>query len=156
MQDPGTGEVDTAFVYGFGKVLSRDDLRRTMALQLDPYTLAPLYPDSIAVAGLQARAGLDAGLWTEQEMAQVAVRSRRDAETNPYAQLAGSEDADTLLAQPYLADPLRRHDCAPITDGAAVSSCSHAEDRARELVRAPGLDHRNRATSIRPTWALAT
>ena len=55
-----TGEVDTALVYGFGKS-SAGNLRRTLALQLDPYTLAPLWPDAVAVAGLQARLGIDAG-----------------------------------------------------------------------------------------------
>ena len=54
-----------------------------MALQLDPYTVAPLWPDSVSVAGLQARLGIDAGTWDERAMAEVAVRSRRDAETNP-------------------------------------------------------------------------
>lgn len=130
-----TGEVDTALVYGFGKS-SAGNLRRTLALQLDPYTLAPLYPDSIAVAGLQARAGLDAGKWTERDMAEVAVRCRRDAETNPYAQLSGSKDADELLAEPYLAEPLRRSDCAPVTDGATVVVLA-ADERARDLVERP-------------------
>ena len=99
----------------------------------------------MAVAGLQARLGIDAGLWSERTMAEVAVRSRRDAETNPYAQLTGSKDVDELLAEPYFADPLRRHDCAPITDGAAVIVLA-AEDRARELVERPawitGIAHR--------------
>jgi acetyl-CoA acetyltransferase len=130
-----TGEVDTALVYGFGKS-SAGDLPRTLAMQLDPYTLAPLYPDSIAIAGLQARLGLDAGRWTEREMAEVAVRARRDAETNPNAQLTGSKDVDELLAEPYLAEPLRRHDCAPITDGAAVIVLA-AGDRAREFTPRP-------------------
>ncbi|MDT4894417.1 MAG: hypothetical protein QOE97_3452 [Pseudonocardiales bacterium] len=130
-----TGEVDTALVYGFGKS-SAGNLRRTLAFQLDPYTLAPLYPDSVAVAALQARVGIENGTWTEREMAEVAVRSRRDAETNPHAQLCGSKDADELLAEPYLADPLRRHDCAPITDGASVIVLA-AEERARELVERP-------------------
>jgi acetyl-CoA acetyltransferase len=139
-----TGEVDTALVYGFGKS-SAGNLRRTLALQLDPYTLAPLYPDSIAIAGLQARLGIDAGLWNEREMAEVAVRSRRDAETNSSAQLTGSKDVDELLAEPYLADPLRRHDCAPVTDGASVVVLA-ADDRARDLVERPawitGIAHR--------------
>lgn len=130
-----TGEVDTALVYGFGKS-SAGDLRRTLALQLDPYTLAPLWPDSVAVAGLQAQLGIDQGKWSEQEMAEVAVRCRRAAETNPYAQLTGSKDADALLAEPYFAQPLRRHDCAPITDGAAVIVLAE-EGRARDLVERP-------------------
>jgi acetyl-CoA acetyltransferase len=130
-----TGDVDTALVYGFGKS-SAGDLRRTLALQLDPYTVAPLWPDSVGVAGLQARLGIDQGKWSEQEMAEVAVRCRRSAETNPYAQVTGSKDADALLAEPYFAQPLRRHDCAPITDGAAVVVLA-ADDRARELVERP-------------------
>jgi acetyl-CoA acetyltransferase len=130
-----TGDVDTALVYGFGKS-SAGDLRRTLALQLDPYVLAPLWPDSLAVAGLQAQLGIDQGKWSEQAMAEVAVRSRRDAETNPNAQLAGSKDVDSLLAEPYVAQPLRRHDCAPITDGAAVIVLA-ADDRARALAERP-------------------
>ena len=130
-----TGEVDTALVYGFGKS-SAGDLRRTLALQLDPYTLAPLWPDSVGVAGLQAQLGIEQGKWTEQEMAEVAVRCRRAAETNPYAQVTGSKDADALLAEPYFAQPLRRHDCAPITDGAAVIVLA-ADGRAGELVDRP-------------------
>lgn len=139
-----TGEVDTALVYGFGKS-SAGELRRVLALQLDPYLLAPLWPDSVSIAGLQARLGLDAGLWTERQMAEVAARSRADATGNPQAQLAGHADVDELLAQPYLADPLRRHDCAPITDGAAAVVLA-AGDRARELCARPawitGIEHR--------------
>jgi acetyl-CoA acetyltransferase len=139
-----TGEVDTALVYGFGKS-SAGTIRRTLAMQLDPYTLAPLYPDAVAVAGLQARLGIDAGRWNERTMAEVAVRARRDAETNPFAQVTGSKDVDELLAQPYFADPLRKHDCAPVTDGAAVIVLA-ADDRARELAERPawitGIAHR--------------
>jgi acetyl-CoA acetyltransferase len=145
-----TGEVDTALVYGFGKS-SAGNLRRTLALQLDPYTVSPLWPDSLAIAGLQARLGLDAGVWSERAMAEVAVRSRRDAETNSAAQLTGSKDVDELLAEPYLADPLRRHDCAPITDGASVIVLA-ADDGARELVERPawisGIAHRIDSAAI--------
>jgi acetyl-CoA acetyltransferase len=139
-----TGEADVALAYGFGKS-SAGDLRRVLALQLDPYTVAPLWPDSVSVAALQARLGIEAGQWTEQEMAEVAVRSRAAAVSNPRAQLSGPVSAEDLLAQPYLADPLRAHDCAPVTDGAAVVIIA-AEDRARELCERPawitGFEHR--------------
>jgi acetyl-CoA acetyltransferase len=139
-----TGEVDTALVYGFGKS-SAGNLRRVMTMQLDPYTVAPLWPDSISVAGLQARAGLDQGRWSERDMAEVAARSRADGKTNPNAQLTGDFDPDELLADAYLADPLRKHDCAPITDGAAAIILA-AGDRARELAERPawitGIGHR--------------
>ncbi|WP_243788119.1 thiolase domain-containing protein [Saccharopolyspora gloriosae] len=139
-----TGEVDTALVYGFGKS-SAGDLRRTLAMQLDPYFVAPLWPDSVAVAGLQARLGLDSGLFSEQQMAQVAARSRADAQRNPNAQVSGEVQVSDLLERPYVADPLRAHDCAPITDGASAVLLASA-DRARELRARPawitGLEHR--------------
>jgi acetyl-CoA acetyltransferase len=139
-----TGEVDVALAYGFGKS-SAGDLRRVLALQLDPYTAAPLWPDSVSIAALQARLGIDAGRWSEREMAEVAVRSRASAAANPKAQLSGQVSADDLLAQPYLADPLRAHDCAPITDGAAVVIIA-AGDVAREHCERPawitGFEHR--------------
>jgi acetyl-CoA acetyltransferase len=139
-----TGEVDTALVYGFGKS-SAGDLRRVLALQLDPYLVAPLWPDSVSIAALQARLGIDAGLWSEKEMAEVAARCRTDAAANPNAQLRDPADAAALLDAPYLADPLRAHDCAPITDGAAAIVLA-AGHRAAELCERPawitGLEHR--------------
>ncbi|MBQ6640268.1 MAG: thiolase domain-containing protein [Saccharopolyspora sp.] len=139
-----TGEVDTALVYGFGKA-SAGDLRRTLAMQLDPYFVAPLWPDSVGVAGLQARLGLESGRFTERQMAEVAARSRADARKNPNAQLSGEVETAELLREPYLADPLRKHDCAPITDGASAIVLAGAR-RARDLCDRPawitGLEHR--------------
>ena len=119
-------------------------LRRILALQLDPYTLTPLWPDTVSLAALQARVGLDAGLWDEQAMAEVADRSRTDAEKNQYAVRKGGSSVEELLARPMYADPLRKHDCAPVTDGAAAIVLA-AGDRARDAVERPGLDHRDRA-----------
>jgi len=142
------GDIDTALVFGFGKS-SVGELPDVLTLQLDPYLVAPLWPDSISVAALQARAMLDAGLCTERDMAEVAVRNRRDAKSNPYAQLSGDFSVEQLLANPCISSPLRRHDCAPISDGASAVILA-AGDVARALCeksgRTPawirGLDHR--------------
>jgi acetyl-CoA acetyltransferase len=138
------GDADVALAYGFGKS-SAGDLRRVLALQLDPYLLAPLWPDSVSVAALQARLGIEAGLWSEAEMAGVAARNRAAAVANPWAQLSGEVSAGKLLGQPYVADPLRAHDCAPVSDGAAVVILASA-GRAGELCQRPawitGFEHR--------------
>jgi acetyl-CoA acetyltransferase len=139
-----TGEAEIALAYGFGKS-SGAELRRVLALQLDPYLLAPLWPDSVSVAALQARLGLEAGRWTEKDMAEVAARSRAAALANPRAQVSGEVTADDLLARPYVAEPLRAHDCAPVGDGAAAVIMASAE-RARDLCARPawitGFAHR--------------
>jgi acetyl-CoA acetyltransferase len=99
----------------------------------------------VAIAALQARLGIEAGIWSEKEMAEVAARSRAAAVANPQAQLSGEISAEELLDRPYIADPLRAHDCAPVGDGAAVVILASA-DRARELCARPawitGFEHR--------------
>ncbi len=138
------GKADVSLVYAYGKS-SPGDIRRVLTRQLDPYYTAPLWPDSVSMAALQARAGLDAGRFTEADMAEVAARSRRDAKANPFAQLSGDVEAATLLADEYFVAPLRKHDCPPITDGACAVVLA-AEDKARELSKRPawirGFDHR--------------
>ena len=139
-----TGEAEIALAYGFGKS-SGAELRRVLALQLDPYLLAPLWPDSVSVAALQARLGLEAGRWTEKDMAEVAARSRAAATANPHAQVSGEVAVSELLGRPYVAEPLRAHDCAPVGDGAAVVIIASGS-RARELTARPawisGFAHR--------------
>jgi acetyl-CoA acetyltransferase len=139
-----TGEAETALAYGFGKS-SGADLRRVLALQLDPYLAAPLWPDSVSLAAMQARLGLEAGLFSEKDMAEVASRSRAAAAANPRAQLREQASADELLARSYIAEPLRAHDCAPVGDGAAVVILASG-DRARQLCERPawitGFEHR--------------
>ena len=130
-----TGEVDTALVFGFGKS-SAGTLRRVLALQLDPYTLTPIWPDTVSIAALQARLGLEAGLWDEAAMAAVANRSLTDAEKNEYAIRKGGSSVEELLARPLYADPLRKHDCAPVTDGAAALVLA-AGDRANDACERP-------------------
>jgi acetyl-CoA acetyltransferase len=139
-----TGEVDTAIVYGFGKS-SAGILRRILALQLDPYTVQPLWPDTVSLAGIQAREGLEKGLWDEKAMAEVVARSMTDAAANEWAIRKGATSVEDVLAQDMYADPLRRWDCAPVSDGASGMVLA-AGDKAREVCDRPawitGFEHR--------------
>ncbi|WP_424215189.1 thiolase domain-containing protein [Streptomyces sp. BI20] len=140
-----TGEADTALVYSYGKA-SPGSVRDVLTRQLDPYYLAPLWPDSVALAALQARALIDAGHTDEAALAAIAARSRADATDNPHAQLTGTVDhGDHLVA------PLRTGDCPPIGDGAAAIILATGET-ARRLCARPawitGIDHRVEAHSL--------
>ena len=138
------GDIEIAVVTGSGRS-STGDPSLIYPMEMDPYYLAPLGADPLTFAALQARAVIAAGLADERTMAQVAVRSRRDAIGNPYAQVSGHGDVDALLATEYVRQPLRRHDLPPITDGAcAVVLATTA--RARQLRDRPAfiraVDHR--------------
>ncbi|MDJ1137141.1 thiolase domain-containing protein [Streptomyces iconiensis] len=145
-----TGEAETALVYSFGKS-SAGDLPEVLTRQLDPYYVAPLWPDSVSLAALQARALIDAGDTDERALAGIAARSRESARDNSHAQLRGSEPVDTLLRGDHLAQPLHTHDVAPVTDGAAAVVLA-AGDTARRLSDNPawirGMDHRIEAHSL--------
>ncbi len=98
-----TGDADTALVYSYGKS-SPGSLRDVLTRQLDPYYVAPLWPDSVALAALQAQALIDAHETDERELATIAARSRTT--DNPHAQLRGP-----VPQGDYLVRPLRTGDC---------------------------------------------
>ena len=145
-----TGEIDTALVYGFGKS-SPGDLHEIMSLQLDPYYLLPLWPSMVDMAALQASAYLEASGRSERDLAEVAARSQRDAQRNPYAVRKGDVSVDDVLAQPVTHHPLRDADIPPITDGTAAVVLA-AGDTARRLTKTPvwirGIEHRIEAHSL--------
>jgi acetyl-CoA acetyltransferase len=125
------GDVDVALVYAFGRS-TQGDLLDVLGAQLDPYTMAPLGVDARSLAALQARAMLDAGICTERDMAEIAARHR-------------GGDVDRLLDAPYVASPLRGHDCGPPADAVAAVVLV-AGERSRASCDHPafirGIDHR--------------
>jgi acetyl-CoA acetyltransferase len=137
-------DIETALVYSFGRS-SMSEIGRVLTLQLDPYYMAPLWPDPVALAALQAQALIDAGKYGEADFAAVAARSRRDGRNNPHAQVTGDHSAEELLGDDYVVSPLRRHTLPPVTDGATAIILA-AGERARELCERPawitGMDHR--------------
>lgn len=159
-----TGEVDTALVFGNGRSSSAD-LNRTLTLQLDPYVVAPLWPDDRSLAAIQARACLETGTVTAEQMAAVAARNHRNAMSNPVSLRSGDYTIEQLLAAEMIADPLRAHDCPAHADGVTAVVLA-AGDAARRLSSRPawirGIDHRsdiqnlgNRSMTSLPSAELA-
>ncbi|MEU3774178.1 thiolase domain-containing protein [Streptomyces sp. NPDC032472] len=140
-----TGEADTALVYAYGKS-SPGSVRDVLTRQLDPYYTAPLWPDSVALAALQAQALIDAGHADVPALAAVGARSRAAARANPHAQLRGA-----VPQGDYQVRPLRTGDCPPVGDGAAAVVLA-ADDTARRLCARPawitGIDHRIEAHGL--------
>ena len=137
------GHADSALIYGFGKS-SPGELPIVLSQQLDPYYLAPQWVDTISLAALQARLLLDQGLVTERDMAEVVARSRRNAMSNPHAQLRGDVSADDILAEDTYLSPLRRSDCCPVSDGASavvIATVEKARQWGLPYAVISGIDH---------------
>lgn len=137
-----TGAADTALVYAYG-TSSAGDVRDVLTRQLDPYYLAPLWPDPVALAALQARALIDAGETDERALAGIAARNHA---AGPRGTARGTRAADD-----YVVAPLRARDCPPIGDGAAAVVLA-AGDTARRIHDRPawirGIDHRVEAHAL--------
>lgn len=144
------GDIDTALVFAFGRC-SLGPVPDVMNIQNDPYYVQPLGLDSISAAALQAQAMLDAGKATERDFAEVAVRSRKSAMSNPNAHIKSPVELEEVLEEPYISSPLRKSLCSPRSDAAAAIVLA-AGDKARDLVDRPawirGIDHRTEPSSL--------
>lgn len=58
---------------------------------------------------------------TAGDLADVAVKAHGNASLNPLAHLRARVTREEVLAAPMVADPLRRHNCAPLSDGAVAA-----------------------------------
>ena len=138
------GDIDIAMAVGVGKN-SNSDPSTLFTVEFDPYYLTPLGTDTWSLAALQARALIDSGKATERDFAEVVVRNRANAKSNPFAQVKGDYSVDELLAADYVRNPLRRHDLPPTTDQAAAVILARGK-RAYDLCERPawitGIDHR--------------
>ncbi|MBI2702044.1 MAG: thiolase [Mycobacterium sp.] len=75
---------------------------------------------------------------TAEQLAQIAVDTRRWAELNPRAHLRDPITIDDVLASGFIAEPMHKLECCLVTDGAAAIVLTSAE-RARRLPRPPVL-----------------
>lgn len=73
---------------------------------------------------------------TAEQMAEVAVTIRQHALLNPNAHMTKSITVEDVLNSPMITSPLKRYDCALVSDGAAAAIVTSAE-RARDLKQKP-------------------
>ena len=162
------GEIDAALVYSFGRS-SLGDLSEILALQLDPYYLAPLWPDPVSLAALQARALIDAGKATEADFAAVAARSRQGrpgqsqgpgGQRHPGRAAAGGRVRGVAAAAPRAAADhrrRRRHRAGRRGQGprsGRTGRCGSPGSTTgwRPTPSGPATSPRRRRPPRRPTW----
>lgn len=88
-----------------------------------------------------------------EELAMIAAKNHRHGLANPYAHMRRDlsvEFCNTVSAKnPYVADPLRRTDCSPISDGAAAVVLRRGSGgTGRPYVRFRSVSHVNDALRL--------
>jgi len=72
------------------------------------------------LCALMARLYMEQTGLTREQLALVPVKAHKNGARNPKAHFRQPVTAQEVLSSPIVADPLRRHDCAPLSDGAAA------------------------------------
>ena len=83
----------------------------------DPIYERSLGMDMITASAMQANAYLHRTGLTSEDLALVSVKNHGNACKNPMAQLPMQIGVEDVLASEMIADPLRKLDCSPVSDG---------------------------------------
>jgi acetyl-CoA C-acetyltransferase len=73
---------------------------------------------------------------TEEQMAMVSVKNRRNGLNNPQGQFRECIDMNTAMSAKVVAKPLKLFDCCPLTDGASAVILA-SEEKAKQLTDRP-------------------
>jgi acetyl-CoA C-acetyltransferase len=110
------GAFDTILVYGYSKS-SDSSPQHYSGMMADPFYLRPLGVEALTAAALQAQCYFQKYGASEADAARVAVKNRRHALRNPFAQIKGEYTIAEVMHSPVVASPIKRLDAAPVTDG---------------------------------------
>ncbi|MBI3949460.1 MAG: thiolase family protein [Acidobacteria bacterium] len=86
----------------------------------DPVYQRQLGIDGIAASALQARCYMERYGVSEEDIALASVKNLTNAKGNPYAEVSGDFTVDDVMKSGYLAEPIKRLDASPVSDGACA------------------------------------
>jgi len=131
-----TGEFNTVVVEAHSKVSDVTTFTGIVNFALDPIFNRPLGGHPHYMAGLEMTRFLHETGNTREQCAQVVVKNRRNALSNPYAAHGAQLTVeDVLQSEPYF-QPLNRLDISPVADGGIVMVLA-SEKAAKKLTDKP-------------------
>lgn len=102
----------------------------------DHTTEQALMPTLLWIFSIEMNRFMNAHGYTKEDIAQVAVKNKRNALDHPAAQLGAEITVDDVLNSEIMAYPVNRLDVSPTSDG-AVALVLASEDVARRVTEKP-------------------
>jgi acetyl-CoA C-acetyltransferase len=131
-----SGHDDVVLFMGHCKETQTESRLMNTNLAFDPFYCRPLGLDFLNTNALQAREYMEKSGITEEHLAKIVVRSRKNGKKNPYARENKSVTMKEVMKSSLLADPIRELHQYPVTDWAfGMLLC--CEDRAKEFTNNP-------------------
>ncbi|MBM4267092.1 MAG: thiolase family protein [Deltaproteobacteria bacterium] len=132
-----TGLCDTVLISSADNLrtgLTREQAAAQQSSTADPQFEAPYGAPVPAFYAFIARAHMHEYGTTPEQLAAVAVTTRRHAALHPGAQKRAEITVQDVLSSPLIADPLHLLDCSLVSDGGAAVVLTRA-DRAKDFPR---------------------
>lgn len=130
-----SGVYGTTMVTTHCKV-SEGSPRKLFNQAFDPIYERLLGLDAISSCALQARAYMHRFGITQEQCAKVSVKNHGNARNNPFAHVPLDITVADVMKSPMLAEPIKRLDTSPISDGACAVILA-TEEKARKMAREP-------------------
>jgi acetyl-CoA C-acetyltransferase len=131
-----SGVYGTTMVTTHCKV-SEGSPRKLFNQAFDPIYDRLLGMDAISSCALQARAYMHRFGITEEQCAKVSVKNHGNAKNNPYAHVALDITVEDVMKSPMLAEPIKRLDTSPISDGACAIILATEDVVKKKAARKP-------------------
>jgi len=123
---------------------SEGDVRTITNGMFDPIFQRLLGLEAVSSSALQASVYMDRYGLTEEDFAKVSVKNHGNAKNNPLAHLPLDLTVDDVMGSKKIADPIKRLDCGPVSDGAAaiiIAEEGHARKAKTPPVWIKGVAH---------------
>ena len=134
-----SGMFDKVLAIGWEKN-SESDTTAAITTAFDPIWDRLVFAGAISGLATEAMTYMEKYGATEKDAARVAVRDRKHACNNPYAQLRKEITVDDVMNSPMLSDPIKLLDVCPRTDGACAVVYA-TEDYAEKICPKPAWFH---------------
>lgn len=130
-----SGMFDTVLAVS-GNKLSEGNVTAALTTCVEPIFSREFATGAAALVGMQSMWYMDQFGYTEEQAAKVAVKARKNALKNPYAQLRMELTVEDVMKSKPIAWPLKLLDCCPASDGAAAMVLA-SEEKAKKLCGQP-------------------
>ena len=133
-----SGMYRTVMVVGAERIAETPDAQKVLNQIFDPFYEKDMPLQTITSVALMATAYMQRHGVTQEDLAHLVVRQRRNAIDNPHAHLKGNITIDDVMASPMIAHPFKLFDCCPRSSGGAAMIIGNM-DAVREYQTKPAF-----------------
>ena len=133
-----SGMFRTVMIVGAERISETPDAQKVLNQIFDPFYEKDMPLQTITSVAMMACAYMHRHGVTQEDLASLVVRQRKNALSNPHAHLKGIITIDDVMASPMIAYPFKLFDCCPRSSGSAAMILGNM-DAVREYQTRPAF-----------------